>query len=119
MNNTIKKLDRKLLKMSEKIINSLDGYDPEEVVTDELYNKFVANNHQKLNELEQIASLRKAIKGSHFFTNYKLLKKYLEQFEFTMLEQAEVVAYYFNLTLKYILNIKIDSKEFEELAKKV
>lgn len=149
MNNTVKKFDRKILKYAKKIMDSLDGcniivakdrydfyidsdheeYDEivkqsimsedDDIAVMELSKSFLSKNKEKLDELDKINSLRKAPNQTRVFYDYDLLKKYLDKFEFSMEEQAEVLAYYFNITLKFILNVKINSSDyFKKLIEK-
>ena len=77
---------------------------------DKVYVEFKRSRKEDLDRLDDLDFLATCYDKDGFFDRYDLLKIYLEKFEFNKREQAEVYAFYFNTTIKHILNFLVNHK---------
>lgn len=102
---TRSRLDNNLILTSEELDKETDKQ------IDRVYAEFEKTKGAELERLDDLDALSTCYDKRCFFNRYNLLANILQKYKFSESEQADVYAFYFNVTIKYFLNFLINNKD--------
>lgn len=95
----------------EKLRDSQGDIELAEAILKKHSDNLYEQNKDKIDAVEEIVFLKKELYTTKFFKDFCLVKKYLKQFNFNSVEQAEVLAFYLNNSLNFITDDKVNLAE--------